>query len=191
MDEAFLNPALAATGSSPAAITNGATEVTSSGSTASQVEDDLRDVAANVAAGSDLVSPYWILSPATVLFLAQLRTTNGERVFPEVGLRDGAIWGIPTLVSSNVPGSGNSPDSAIITLLDAAEVLFADAGAEASASKQTSLQMSSTPNSPETAATVLTSLWQNNLLGIQITRYVRWARRRDSSVAYLSGLQIS
>jgi hypothetical protein len=49
---------------------------------------------------------------------------------------------------------------------------------------QPDLEMSDTPTSPPTSATVMTSLWHRNLVAIKVERWVSWAVR-PGSVAYL------
>lgn len=54
-------------------------------------------------------------------------------------------------------------------------------------SREASVQMNSTPDDPQTASTILTSLWANNLLGIRAERMITWRKRRAQAVAYISG----
>jgi HK97 family phage major capsid protein len=191
MDDAFLDPGRAATDISPASITNGATQVASTGSTANAVESDFADLLGAVATGSNMVSPYLIMKPTTALFLAVLRGTNGERVFPNIGATGGDVLGVPVIISANVPSDNDSPSEHIIVALDASEILFADGGVELSVSRQTSLQLTSTPDSPATASIVMTSLWQRNLFAVKAERFVRWTPRRNDAVAVLHGLSVS
>jgi hypothetical protein len=48
--------------------------------------------------------------------------------------------------------------------------------------------MSTAPDSPRTASTTLVSLWQQNLVAVLVRRYIRWQRRREGSVAILTGV---
>jgi len=45
--------------------------------------------------------------------------------------------------------------------------------------------MNDAPDSPETATTVLVSLWQHNLVGIRAERFINWKARRTGSVAWI------
>ena len=47
--------------------------------------------------------------------------------------------------------------------------------------------MDNAPTMP-TAATVMISLWQNNLIGIRAERYINWAKRRAGAVAYIDSV---
>jgi HK97 family phage major capsid protein len=190
-DAAFLDPTRAATDISPASITNGALEIISTGDTAAAIESDLKLLLASVAEGSNLVSPYLIMKPTTALALATVRDATGDRLFPLLGVSGGSIWGVPVLTSPNVPGSNDSPGDHLVIALDASEILLADAGVELSSSDQATVQMDTAPDSPATASTNLVSLWQHDLLGIIAVRYVRWARRRDTAVAFLRGFSLT
>jgi hypothetical protein len=48
--------------------------------------------------------------------------------------------------------------------------------------------MDDNPDSPPTASTTMISLWQHNLIAIGVRRFIRWQRRREGSVAYISGV---
>ena len=61
-----------------------------------------------------------------------------------------------------------------------------DGGVDVSISSEASLQMD---DAPTAGAAQLVSLWQNNLIGFRAERTVNWARRRDNSVAYLTGVK--
>jgi HK97 family phage major capsid protein len=179
-DAAFLDPASAAVpGDHPASITNGTTDVPSTGSTAAQVEADLIALIAAVNGGV-LVSPVLVLKSETALYLARLRSADGALAFPGVSFAGGNIWGIPVLVSDSVGDR--------IVLIEANDVALADGLVDLAQSKDAALQMDSAPTSPPVAATVLISLWQENLVGVKATRYVSWHRARTSSAAYISGV---
>jgi Phage capsid family len=73
-----------------------------------------------------LGAPYLIMKRSTAIALAQLRSTNGDHSFPDVGAMGGEIWGVPVLTSESAPADSNSPADNIIVLVDAAEVLLAE-----------------------------------------------------------------
>ena len=47
--------------------------------------------------------------------------------------------------------------------------------------------MDSAPDNPALATTVLTSLWQNNLVGLRAERFINWLRAKTEAVKYVSG----
>ena len=70
-----------------------------------------------------------------------------------------------------------------------ADVYIGDEGGfEVDISREASLDMDSAPANPSTAATVMVSLWQRNLVGFRAERTINWARRRASAVSYLTGV---
>ena len=170
-DYEFLTPSESvATGVQPGAITYGATEIASSGSSAAAVESDLGEVVLAVSQGKP-VSPFIVASPEAIIFLASLRS-SGSAVFPNAALVGGSIWGIP-LLSSTEAGP-------YVVCIDGAGVAVADGGIVISPSRQGAIQMSDAPSSPNS----LVSLWQNNLIGLRAERWVSWAKRADA-VAFL------
>lgn len=178
-DEQLLDPSIAEVPyDNPASITHDAVNVPSSGTGGAEVEADLKAlVAALQAAGIELLFPYFIMKPSTALHLATLKGTNGERVFPNVNLTGGDIWGIPVLVSAS---AGNQ-----ITLVEASELLLAEGGVELGSTREAALQMDS---DPADGPAELVSLFQNNLLGLKAVRTIRWQMRTPAAVAYVSGV---
>jgi HK97 family phage major capsid protein len=185
-DEQFLNPSIAATGASPASITNGATEVVSTGSTTAAFVADLESLLNAVT--TNLVAPYLVMNKRTALWVCRLKSENGSDAFPAMGVLGGMIWGVPVIVTDNAPSDADSPSQNIIVAFDAAEILVAEGGIEFRTSTEGTIEMVDVVDSPPTASTVLTSLWQRNLVAIGINRYVRWQRRRDGAAAYLSSV---
>ncbi|MEJ7667576.1 MAG: phage major capsid protein [Casimicrobiaceae bacterium] len=189
-DEAFLDPSLAAiAGERPASITNGLPATASSGSSASQISNDLRDALARmVNAGSDLSGVSIVLHPASALHLASLSLANGGLAFPAMGIGTSApasIWKIPVLVSLAAETFG-SPNQRSIILIDAKKILVADDGrVGVDSSRQASMQMVTNPTD---GATQAISLWQLNLQCLKIERYISWTRAHDSAVAIINNV---
>jgi HK97 family phage major capsid protein len=186
IDEQLLDPSVVEVAdTSPAAITNGAPEIVSTGADAASVEADMKLLFEAVTA--NLASPYLIMTRRTAIGLATLRTTSGDRLFPNVTAMGGDVWGVPVLTSASAPADSDSPSNAIIVLLDAAEVMIAEGDIEISVLQHVSLQLEDSPDSPPTATTTMVSLFQLGMIGLGFTRYVRWCRRREGCCAYISG----
>jgi HK97 family phage major capsid protein len=187
MDQQFLDPNVSeVTDISPASITNGATEIASTGATLAAISADLSNLLAQLT--TNFSNVYLIMKPSTALGISKLSSGSGGAAFPNLGAYGGIIWGIPVIVSDNVPADANSPAHKMIVAIDAAEIFLNDAGIELEASEQALLEMSTSPDSPRTASTTLVSLWQQNLIAVLVRRYVNWARRREGSVAILTGV---
>jgi hypothetical protein len=177
-DEQFLDPTLAETADHPGSVTNGAAAIPSTGSDGATVEADLLAVVAAVqGAGVQFLAPYFVMKPSTAMHLATLKGAGGERLFPNVNVMGGDIWGIPVLVSAN---AGDQ-----ITLIDAADLLLAEGSVELSSTREAALQMES---DPVDGPAELVSLFQNNLLGLKAVRTIRWQMRNPAAVAYVSGV---
>lgn len=190
-DWQFLDPTVAEVADvSPASVTYGAPAITASGITADAARDDLLELIGLIT--TDMVAPYFVMKRSTALHLASLQLGSGDAAFPHVGVNGGNIWGITVLVSDNTPAAAltGSPPVALnrIILIDAADIMLAEGDIEIDASEHACIQMDSTPTNPPVATTVMTSLWQMNLIGFLATRFIRWKRRRDGSVAVLNGV---
>jgi hypothetical protein len=112
----------------------------------------------------------------------------GQKEFPGLTMNGGELLGIPVITSENIPSTGGSPtDGDPIIVLSAPDILLADDGqVSIDASQEASLQMDTAPDSPATASTTFISLWQQNQIGIRAERYINWAKRRTTAVAYIS-----
>ncbi|MBR1277466.1 phage major capsid protein [Bradyrhizobium sp. AUGA SZCCT0283] len=180
---AFLDPSAAEIDDvSPASITNGETEIASSGTTAPAFAEDFKDLCAAIQ--TNFLSPYLIMTPRTAVGLASLDC----QLTRDVTVNGGFVGGIPVAVTGNAPSDGNSPGDGTITLVDTSEVLLSEGPIEFSASTNAIIEMTSTPDSPATAATVFTSMWQNHQTAVMATRYIRWEKRRAGCAAILTGV---
>lgn len=183
LDQQFLDPSVAAIdGVSPGAITNGAASVASTGITADAFAADFKALMALIT--TNMIGPYLVMKPSTAIALASM----DSHLTRNVGAKGGNIAGVPVLVSAGTPSDGDSPSENTIVAVDAAEVLLAEGQLEFDTTTEASMQMNSTPDSPATASTVMVSLWQNNMIGIQVSRYAYWKRRRAGAAATLTGV---
>jgi len=180
-DAQFINPAVAAvSGTNPGSITNGATAAASTGSTLAEIEADLLTARlAMVNANLPLAGCYWIMNPATRIFLEELRTSQDVLAFPNLSEK-GTLKGIP-VVTSNSVGTYDSAEAGgarkYIALVSAPNVLLADDGqVMLDASAEASIVMTE-----DGAGSTLTSLWQKNMIGIRAERLIHWLRRRTQA----------
>ena len=176
-DEQFLLPTVTATTARPAAITNGASEVTSTGATAAQkLTDLLAMLAVLTAAGDPFTAPFWIMRSTTAVALASTYNTAGILAFPDIRANGGTLLGIPVICSASSPAQ--------ITLLDASQLLLSDDGnASIERSTNASVQMDTAPSSGAQAST---SVWQAGLFALKVQREIAWQRAQAGSVAWMS-----
>jgi HK97 family phage major capsid protein len=174
MDQQFVDPTVAGVATvNPAAITNGITPIAPTATTGAALLTDLKALikAFRVANGS-VANLVLLMNPDDVF------TLNGALGKTDASVAVTGYMGIPILVSASV--------GAQIVAIDPTAILVADDGdMTIDVAKDTSLQMNSTPDSPGTAATVLVSLWQHNMIGLRVERMCTWARARAGAVATL------
>jgi hypothetical protein len=171
VDQQFLLPTVTLVADlRPAAITNGATEVTTTGTTAAQINADLGALLAAVTTPGPRT---WIMRQGTA---SRIAATIGGTAAIDVPR---TLFGIPLILSANSPAQ--------ITLLDPSQILYSDNGAiELSRSEQAAISMSDTPMSPPDATVVMNSLWQLNLWAIRAIRWLAYQRAQAGSVAWMT-----
>lgn len=186
-DDSFINPAYAAvTDVRPASVTNTATVIPATGTDADALRADVRALYATfIAANMSTAGAVWIMTSTMAMAIGMMMNPLGQPEFPSIGATGGTLLGLNVIVSETVPSDSSG---SIIVLAKQSEILLADeGGVTVDVSREASVQMNSTPDDPATAATVLTSLWANNLLGIRAERMITWRKRRPQAVAYISG----
>jgi len=191
LDIDFINPAKgAASGVSPASITNAASNGAASGTgDADDVRADVRSLLNEyIAANNPPTSGVIIMRSDTALALSMMTNALGQSEFTGITMNGGVLLGIPVITSQHVP-------SGIVVMVNAADIYLADEGGiRIDMSREATLEMldgSLTGDSVDvtghTAASTV-SLWQTNSIGILAERTINWAARRTSAVAYLTGV---
>jgi len=167
-------------------VTNTATNIPSSGADADALRTDVRALYATfIEANMSTAGAIWVMTSTQAMAIGMMLNPLGQPEFPGIGAEGGTLLGLPVLTSEVVPSDSSG---SIIVLVKQSEILLADeGGVTVDVSREASLQMNSTPDNPTTASTVMTSLWQNNLLGIRAERMITWRKRRAQAVAYISG----
>ena len=62
-----------------------------------------------------------------------------------------------------------------------------DGGLDVAVSNEALVQLDSSPDRSNRRRTVLVSLFQANLVGLRITRFISWKRAQTTAVRYISG----
>lgn len=189
IDLDFVDPAKAASSNiSPASITNGLTPIPASGTgTADDIRADIRNLwAPFITANNAPRGAVYIMDSTTALALSMMQNPLGQSEFPGLTMNGGTFMGVPVVVSDYLPVSSGGH---IVVLANARDIWLADDGqVTIDASQEASLQMDSAPtnNSATGTATSLVSMFQTNSTAFRAERYINWARRRTTGVAYLS-----
>jgi HK97 family phage major capsid protein/HK97 family phage prohead protease len=189
MDAQFVDPTKAAvTGVSPASITNGVSAQVASGTTGAALRSDMKTLLGGFLTANMQVSDVVILMAQRVALGISLMTNSlGQKEFPGLTMNGGDLLGLPVITSENIPSTGGSPtDGDPIIVVSSPDILLADDGqVTIDASREASLQMDTAPDSPATASTTFISLWQQNQIGLRAERWINWAKRRSTAVAYI------
>jgi HK97 family phage major capsid protein/HK97 family phage prohead protease len=179
LDQQFIDPAVApVAGVSPGSITNG---VTTSGASSNDPFRDLHTLAAAfTTANMPLSGLTVVMSETNALSMGLQRDIAGNMTFPGVGAKGGTVNGI-TILGSNAAGTN------VVGLVGSQILMADDGGVTIDVSREASVQMDTAPMNPADATVVMTSLWQNNLVGLRAERYITWKRASANAVKYLTG----
>lgn len=186
----FIDPTKTAVANvSPASITNGATAIASTGSTAEDVRADIQALwAPFIAARNAPRNAVYIMDSTTALALSLMQNPLGQAEYPGITMNGGTFMGVPVVVSDYLPVSSAG---GIVVLVNASDIWLADDGqVTIDVSREASLQMLDNPtnNSATGTPTTMVSMFQTNSTAFLAERYINWARRRASGVAYLTGV---
>lgn len=190
VDAEFIDPSNAATDVSPASVTNGVSGTVATGTTADAFRADVKSMfAALLAANQQVGMGYWVMTQQQALGFSLMQNALGQSEFPSITMMGGSLLGFPVVTSENIPASTGSPaDGYPIVFVMPGEILMADDGGVAiDMSREASLQMDTTPDSPWTASTVTVNLWQHNMIAIKAERFINWKARRTTAVGLITG----
>lgn len=161
-------------------ISAGITPTAATGMTAGDALADLKRLldVVNVSGAGKL---YWLMSPSVANAASTLAGPDGSNAFPAMSPSGGEMVNLPALTSSALPAGQ-------LMLVDAASIAAEIEAVTVSLSDQAAVQMSTTPDAPPNAGTVLTSLWRQNLIAV-LARCVFGAEKvRSGAVAILANI---
>lgn len=103
--------------------------------------------------------------------------------FADMTPTGGFIRGIQVVSSDAIE---RDTSGATLLLIDASQIAAATASIVLDASERATLELGSDPAKPPSAATVLTSMWQQNLRALKATRWFAFKRLRDNAVVSIN-----
>lgn len=179
LDQQFIDPAVAAVaGVSPGSVTNGVTPITTAGTSPANARTDVAALAnAMTVANISTAGAVLVLSETNALAFTNALNPLGQPLFPGMSQEGGTIMGYKAITSQ---AAGTT-----VALIQPTQVLYADdGGVTIDVSREASLQMDTVLDNPPVATTLMTSLWQNNLVGLRAERFINWKKARTGVVQY-------
>jgi len=171
VDTTFTDPALAPGGGSPGSITNGVTPIAPTGTTEAALAKDVATLVSQFLTNNpDPTRARLVMRPDHAAMLQH--ATNSQTLTVD----GGSHYGIPVVVSATV--------GTRILALDAGAILLADHGVEIDLSRQATIELDDAPSG--SAASVVTSLWQTNLVGLRGDWLITWKKARATAVSVIS-----
>jgi hypothetical protein len=132
-------------------LSAGATSIGSSGVTAENVRSDLRSMLASVTTNARSAL-FLLVTSSIAKTLAVLHDNTGGAAFPTLTVNGGSLAGIQVVVSDGVPAS-------TMLLVDAQQVAAASETIQLAATGEAVAQLDTSPDSPASGSSVMTSLW--------------------------------
>jgi len=179
LDTEFINPAKApVAGVSPGSVTNGVTPITTAGTSPANARTDIQALAnAMTAANIPTAGAVLILSETNALALTNALNPLGQPLFPGMAQGGGMIMGYKAVASQSA--------GTTVALVQPNAIMYADdGGVTIDVSREASLQMDTVLDNPPLATSLLTSLWQMNLVGLRAERFINWKKARPGIVQY-------
>ncbi|QGZ57181.1 phage major capsid protein [Paraburkholderia acidiphila] len=154
----------------PASVANAPASLLTNAATVASTGDPKEDLSALVAAyPGDLERMVFVMSSSNALFLALGGADIGG--VDNLGVRGGTLAGVPTIASADI-------DDSIVAAIDPARIAYGDGGVQISVSDQSSVT---------DADGVMHSLFQENLRGFLVERFLSWSAAPDA-VACVTGV---
>jgi hypothetical protein len=177
VDRALLSPD--ETGS----VLDGQVEVTTSGSTAAQVEADL--LALTNAVPSAHRDGRFCMTQKTASYLSTLRSTEGVRYFGEIGANGGRLLGLPVEISSALGQSGSPPTNAIALVSPMMILHSIDDRVVLDVSGNATIQINAAPSGDSSDGTAGTdnvvSMYQAHAVAVKAGIFADWYARPFSA----------
>lgn len=115
-------------------LADSSTVTATNGTSAANIEADFKDLINALRTNNiPMTNPFFVMSARSFLALINLRdSTGGDLVFPQLresAIGEGRVYGIPVIVSNNIPDDlGTGSDESLVFLVDASQVLLGQAG---------------------------------------------------------------
>lgn len=190
-DSDFVDPDNAGSANvKPASIINGVSAAGSGGTTEANVRTDVNTIMSEwITNNKGVVGGVWIMPTVVAMRLSTMVNSLGQPSFPGITASGGTFYGLPAVTSQSNGLLNGSANGKVVILANAPEILLADDGqVSIDVSREASVQLEDAPTNPVVAATVLVSLWQQNLLGIKAERYINWTKARSTSASWLNSV---
>jgi HK97 family phage major capsid protein len=192
LDTQFIAPDYAAvTNVSPASVTSGVNPIAATGTTAAALRADVQTLFNSWIANN--VNPQgavWVMTATQALAISLMLNALSQPYFPTMTPQGGTFFGYPVIVSQAAMqvGSPVAGEGGLLVLINAPDILLADeGGVTIDASAEASIQMLDNPtnNAQSGTPTTMVSMWQTDSVAIRAIRFINWAKRRTSAVAYI------
>lgn len=160
-------------------ISTGISGTPSQGSNAVGIAADMAALLAQISIGAGS-KVFVAMNPNDAKHMAIQISTIGAQAFPSMQINGGNYAGATVMPTDALSGQ--------IIGFDASQLVMSSTGIELDASNQANIQMDTTPDSPPSASSNYTSMWQLNQTGLRATRWFGCERLRSTAVGVITGV---
>jgi Phage capsid family len=183
-DLTFISATAASSGVSPAGILQGVAPLSSSGTSANDLRSDIKRLYTSFISAKNSTGLYLVTNPSLAKAVQLMVNALGQNEFPGISAGGGTLLGDNVVVGDNVPGG-------VIALMKPSDIYrIGDTGVEVALSKDAMIEQQTNPagatDTPVSAASVFTSMFQENSTAIRVIRSINFAKRRTSAVAWIN-----
>jgi hypothetical protein len=183
VDTTFLSATAADSGVSPAGLLNGVSAINASGTDAAALRADLQALYAGFLTAKNASGLWHIMTPSMAKAISLMVNALGQFEFPGLNADGGTFQGDRVITGDNLT-TGNW------ILLKPSDIWkIGDRGVEVSMSDSATIEQDNAPqgasDTPVAASATLVSLWQTESVGFKVVRYINYAKRRSSAVAFV------
>ena len=184
VDTTFFSTDAASSGVSPAGILNGVVVGATGGATEAELIGDMVGlVRPFITAKYPLAGLVWVTNPLIAMQIGLMRNALGQNAFPTVTANGGTLEGRTVYTGHNVA----TGDFILMSPGDIWKI--GDGGVQVSVSREAMIEQDSAPqgatDTPVTASTKFTSMFQAESTAIKVVRSINWQKRRSGAVQYI------
>ena len=183
IDQTFFSTEAAVANVSPAGMANGVPAISSSGTDAAALRNDIKALLAPFAAALNTGGLTLVMNPSMAVGMSFMVNALGQPEFPGTNPEGGSLLGFNIVTGNNVPATW-------LVMLKASDIYrIGDEGLQTAVSRDAMIEMSSVPTGatdvPTAATAVPTSMFQEDSTAIRVIRRINFAKRRAHAFQYI------
>jgi hypothetical protein len=184
IDQTFFSTTAAVSNVSPAGMAVGVSAISSSGTDAAALRNDIKALFAPFQTAMNSGGLTLVMNPAMATGISFMVNALGQAEFPGTNINGGSLLGFSIVVGDNVPATW-------LVMLKASDIYrIGDDGLQTAVSRDAMIEQSTAPtgatDTPTAASQAITSMFQEDSTAIRVIRRINFAKRRAHAFQYIS-----